>query len=76
MRTSELAIFRDYLRSLPYDLLESVTGDYVWLSGLEFNEARHSEFRNRRECCREECVRRGAPHLYSLAEQVVSPWAA
>jgi hypothetical protein len=48
MRTSELSIFRGYLRSLPYDLLESVTGDYVWLSGLRFNEARHSEFRNRR----------------------------
>lgn len=76
MQTGELAAFRGYLRSLPYDLLESVTGDYVWLSGLEFDEALRLDFRNRRECCREECVRRGVPHLYRLAEQVMSPWAA
>lgn len=72
----DLAIFRGYLRSLPYDLLESVTGDYVWLAALKFSEARRADFRKRRECCREECVRRGVPHLYRLAEQVVSPWAA
>lgn len=76
MRTGELAIFRGYLRSLPYDLLESVTGDYVWLAEQEFNEALRADFLNRRECCREECVRRGVPHLYRVAEQVMSPWAA
>ena len=76
MRTGELAIFRGYLRSLPCDLLESVTEDYVWLSGLKFDEPRAADFRNRRECCREECARRGVPDLYRLAEEVVSPWAA
>lgn len=70
MRAGDLAIFRGYLRSLPCDLLESVTEDYVWLSGLKFAACRHSDFLNRRECCREECVRRGMPHLYRLAEQV------
>lgn len=76
MRTGDLVIFCGYLRSLPSDLLESVTEDYVWLSGLNFDEARASDFLMRRECCREECVRRGVPHLYRLAEEVVSPWAA
>jgi hypothetical protein len=70
--------FRDYLRSLPEDLLESVTGDYVWLAGLTLEEPgyRGTDFRQRRECCREECVRRGSPQLYEIAGDVVSPHAA
>ena len=69
-------LFREYLRSLPYELLESVTEDYVWLSGLEFQATPGAEFRRRRDCCREECVRRGIPQLYRDAERLVSPFAA
>lgn len=76
MASRDSAIFRSYLESLPVDLLECVTEDYVWLSGLGFDEERDNEFRTRRECCREECLRRGMPQLYHLAEQVVDPWAA
>ena len=76
MESGDLTTFRGYLRSLPYELLESVTEDYVWLSGLAFQGGPGAEFRKRRECCREECARRGVPHLYRLAEQVVAPWAA
>jgi hypothetical protein len=76
MESGTLATFRSYLRSLPCELLESVSEDYVWLSGLAFEGERTEEFRGRRECCREECLRRGVPHLYRMAEQVVSPWAA
>jgi len=78
MEQAGAATFRCYLKSLPDDLLESVTEDYIWLAGLDFHEeARQgAEFRRRRECCREECLRRGAPQLYGLAEQLVSPFAA
>ena len=70
------ATFRSYLESLPAELLESVTEDYLWLSSQEFDAERDSEFRLRRECCREECLRRGMPQLYRLAEELISPWAA
>lgn len=70
-------VFCEYLRSLPEDLLESVTQDYVWLAGLKFDECGHSaEFVRRRECCRQECQRRGLPQLYDVAEDTVSPFAA
>jgi len=73
----ELTAFREYLQALPYDLLESVTEDYVWLSGLQFEYAdRNAEFFRRRECCREECARRGVPSLYRHAEIEISPRAA
>jgi hypothetical protein len=69
--------FRNYLEALPEDLLESVTEDYVWLAGLVFEESRrNADFRRRRECCREECTRRGVPQLYELAESTVAPRAA
>jgi len=56
---------------------KSVTEDYVWLAGLVFEEVpRHTDFRQRRECCREECRRRGIPQLYELAESLVAPRAA
>ena len=70
-------IFRGYLEALPDDLLESVTEDYVWLAELGFEESQaHTDFRGRRECCREECARRGFPQLYELAESMVTPRAA
>lgn len=73
----ELTAFREYLQALPDDLLESVTEDYVWLSGLRFEYAdRNVEFVGRRECCREECNRRGVPSLYCYAESEISPRAA
>jgi hypothetical protein len=68
------ATFREYLQSLPEDLLECVTEDYVWLAGLTLEPRRHgTDFRERRECCRQECARRGAPQLYQFAESIVSP---
>jgi len=66
--------FREYLQSLPEELLECVAEDYVWLCGLSFDES--TDFLQRRECCRQECARRGLPQLYELAESVVSPYAA
>lgn len=76
MERERLATFREYLQSLPEELLESVTADYVWLAGLTFGRgAQPADFVQRRECCREECARRGVPHLYELAENIVSPSA-
>ena len=69
--------FRSYLQSLPEDLLESVTEDYVWLAGLTLERDGHpTDFVERRECCRQECARRGAPQLYDIAASIVSPYAA
>ena len=68
--------FRAYLESLPDELLESVSEDYVWLAGLDFEGGRGEEFRRRRDCCREECVRRGLADLYRFAEDMVTPHAA
>ena len=49
----------------------------VWLAGLVFEEIpQRTDFRQRRECCREECARRGVPQLYELAESTVAPRAA
>jgi hypothetical protein len=77
MGRDPLETFRSYLQSLPEDLLESVTEDYVWLAGLTLEPGRHgTDFRARRECCRQECARRGAPQLYQFAESIVSPHAA
>jgi hypothetical protein len=76
MEGGELRVFRGYLSSLSDELLESVTEDYVWLSGLKFGNHRSADFFNRRECCREECVRRGAPQLYNEAEHGIWPSAA
>jgi hypothetical protein len=57
---SPSAAFRDYLQSLPDELLESVVEDYVWLASLAFHDgARNADFQRRREWCREECARRG-----------------
>ena len=72
----EVVGFREYLRCIPDELLESVSEDYVWLCGMRFGDGRRAEFVNRRECCREECARRGAPQLYRMAESVIAPWAA
>ncbi|MGD0872648.1 MAG: hypothetical protein ABSB88_24140 [Bryobacteraceae bacterium] len=69
--------FRQYLQSLPDTLLENVTEDYVWLAGLVLEPGGHgTDFVERRECCRAECLRRGVPELYQFAERVVSPHAA
>ena len=72
MKQDGSAIFRQYLQTLPQELLESVTEDYIWLAGLSFDETeRDADFRRRRECCREECLRRGVPHLYREAEYLL-----
>jgi hypothetical protein len=64
--------FREYLQALPEELLEHVSEDYVWLAGLRFREKRAEEFLRRRECCRAECLRRGRPGIYRLAEWSVA----
>jgi hypothetical protein len=76
MKGRKCATFRDYLRSLPEELLETVSEDYVWLSIQGFAAEASAEFVWRRECCRDECLRRGVPDLYRFAEEVISPWAA
>ena len=77
MRHDGLDTFREYLQSLPEALLENVAEDYVWLAALQPEPGPHStDFAGRRECCREECARRGVPELYSKAETEVSPQAA
>src|SRR5438034_1156922 len=42
MERDPLATFRGYLQSLPEDLLESVTEDYVWLAGLTLERGAHA----------------------------------
>ena len=64
-----------FQRTCPPGLTISVTEEYVWLAGLSFDRRRDADFRRRRECCREQCSRRGIPHLYQLAEETISPWA-
>jgi len=77
MEPGRLDTFRNYLESLPAELLESVTEDYVWLAGLRLDRDGHpTDFVARREACREECVRRGTPELYDFAADTVSPFAA
>jgi hypothetical protein len=76
MKSYDSATFRDYLRSLPDELLESVTEDYVWLSDLDFEGEPAAEFRRRRECCREECLHRGTPQIYQTAECMILSGAA
>ena len=64
--------FREYLEALPEELLEHVSEDYVWLARLGFREKCGAEFLRRRECCREECLRRGRPGIYRMAEWSVA----
>lgn len=68
----ETDAFREYLEALPEELLEHVSEDYVWLARLGFREKAAAEFLRRRECCRAECLRRGCPGLYRLAEWSVA----
>ena len=73
MGRDSLQTFREYLQALPEELLENVTEDYVWLSGLPLDRGcQPPDYIQRRECCREECCRRGAPDLYRLAESVIA----
>ena len=66
------ATFRDYLRTLPDAQLEIVAEDYVWLADFLFEpHPPATDFAERRECCREECARRGLPELYQMAEDEV-----
>jgi hypothetical protein len=64
--------FGEYLAALPEELLEHVSEDYVWLARLGFREKCAAEFVRRRECCRAECLRRGQPGIYRLAEWSVA----
>lgn len=73
MKVNRADTFRTYLQSLPDDLLESVSEDYVWLAGLFEEGERRDDFQKRRERCREECARRGAPQLFRVAESNVAP---
>ncbi len=64
--------FREYLETLPEGLLEHVSEDYVWLAVAGFRGPCAAEFLRRRECCRAECLRRGKPGIYRLAEWSVA----
>jgi len=64
--------FGDYLQSLPEELLEQVSEDYIWLACLRFPEKRTAEFVRRREWCRAECLRGGDPGIYRRAEWSVA----
>jgi hypothetical protein len=82
MRHAPPDTFRGYLEEIPDELLELVTEDYVWLAGSLFPQSlfpqapQGIEFRRRRECCREECSRRGTPQLFRMAEETIDPRAA
>ncbi|HWB86452.1 MAG TPA: hypothetical protein VG675_20085 [Bryobacteraceae bacterium] len=77
MEGDAIAVFRDYLRGLPDELLQSVTEDYIWLaSQIVIPEKSGTEFADRRECCREECLRRGEPEIYLRAAGEMKPHAA
>ena len=57
---NQLARFQKYLSSLSDDMLASLTRCYVWLAGLRFTEGKQPTGLDlRRDCCLEECLRRG-----------------
>lgn len=57
--------FRDYLTSLPDDLLTSLTRCYIWLASLRFTVGRYPTGLDlRRDCCLAECARRRANHRH------------
>ena len=64
--------FREYLGTIPDELLEQVSMDYVGLARLSFPGGSAEEFFRRRECCRAECLRRGRPGIYRQAEWAVA----
>jgi len=77
MRGRSAETFPGYLESLPDDLLECISEDYVWLADWIFHgEPAAAEFSRRRECCRRECLRRGELQLFQTAEASVRPRAA
>jgi hypothetical protein len=56
---NQLISFRNYLSSLPDDLLTSLTRCYIWLAGLRFTEGKFPTGLDlRRDCCLDECARR------------------
>lgn len=63
--------FREYLRTLPDDLLASVTQDYVWLADLDLPRAVRGDCERRRDFCRAECTARGAAELYWTAREAM-----
>ena len=65
--------FRNYLRELPNELLETVTADYIWLADLFVGEPPEAFHAGCREACRKECAVRGRPDLYQNARFAVSP---
>jgi len=57
---NQLARFEKYLGSLPDGMLASLTRCYVWLASLRFSEGKQPTGLDlRRDCCLEECLRRG-----------------
>lgn len=61
----QLMSFRNYLGSLPDDLLTSLTRCYIWLASLRFTVGRYPTGLDlRRDCCLAECARRRANHRH------------
>ncbi len=76
MTTQEQDAFRDYLRSIEDELLEAVSGDYMWLASQTEDEEPEPRFRWRRSACHEECVRRGKLRIWRRAERAINDPAA
>jgi len=66
------ASFGEYLESLPEELLENVSEDYLWLAASGFRGQLGREFERRKECCRQECLRRGRPAIFRVAQGAVA----
>jgi len=67
MKPEDQQIFREYLAGLDDVQLESVSRDYIWLSEAGPEISRFSEYRWKRDACREECERRKKPQIYQRA---------
>jgi hypothetical protein len=64
VHAEQLENFREYLRTLPDDLLAGVTQDYMWLTDLPFKKGPlRTGLQLRRDCCLEECALRRVPRF-------------
>ena len=72
MTIQEQDVFREYLKTIEDDLLESVTADYIWLAAQYGGDEPGNRFDWRRGACREECGRRRKLRIWRSAERAVS----
>jgi hypothetical protein len=72
MTIQEQEAFQDYLRNIEDELLEAVTGDYIWLSAqYEKEDDQDARFHWRRAACKSECSRRRKLRIWRNAERAV-----